>query len=106
MSIVAARVRHSLAAFALLPALAASAVAQSAGNSFSLEQVLSYPFPQELVAAPSGARIAWVFNERGVRNIYAADGPSWTAKQLTHYTADDGQELTNLSFSPDGQTVV
>jgi len=106
MSIVAVRARRMFATLTLLPALSISAAAQGAGNSFTLEQVLSYPFPQELVAAPSGARIAWVFNEQGVRNIWAADGPAWTAHQLTHYTADDGQELTNLSFTPDGETVV
>jgi dipeptidyl aminopeptidase/acylaminoacyl peptidase len=47
-----------------------------------------------------------VFNERGVRNVWTAEGPDWKAHQLTRYTADDGQELTNLSFSPDGNTVV
>ncbi len=107
------------AALAALLALAAPAAAQAPrapaplppllaphGAPFTLEQIESAPFPQELVASPSGDRVAWVFNERGVRNVYAAEAPAWKARRLTPYTADDGQELTNLAFSSDGHTVV
>jgi dipeptidyl aminopeptidase/acylaminoacyl peptidase len=86
--------------------LTASATAQGASGSFTMEQVKSYPFPAELVASPTGARIAWVFNERGVRNVWAAEGPNWTARKVTSYADDDGQELTNLAFSHDGNTIV
>ena len=41
-----------------------------------------------------------------MRNIHVADGPEFKPRQVTRYTADDGQELTNLSFAPDGRTVV
>ena len=91
-----------------LAALAASprpARAQ-ASASFTIPQVLSYPYPTDLVAAPTGARIAWVIDKQGVRNIWGAEGPSFTAKQLTSFTQDDGQELTNLTFTHDGQTIV
>ena len=74
--------------------------------SFTLEQMLDYPFTGELGAAPRGARIAWTVNLRGVRNIWTADGPGYEPRQITSYTADDGQELTNVSVSPDGQFVV
>ena len=95
-------------ATALLAASAATGVAraQRATGPFTLQQVMSYPFPSALVAAPSGARVAWVFDERGVRNIYVASAPDWQAHRVTSYTADDGQELTNLAFTPDGNTVV
>lgn len=53
-----------------------------------------------------GAAIAWTFNERGLRNVYFAGGPDFTARRLTSYLADDGQELTSLSFSADGKTIV
>ena len=79
--------------------------AQSRGT-FTLEQVLDYPFPNALIAAPGGQTIAWTFAERGQRNIYVAEGPGFTARRLTAYTEDDGQELTNLSFSADGKTIV
>lgn len=73
---------------------------------FTLEQVKSYPYPAELTAAATGARIAWTFNERGQRNIWVAEGPAWTARRLTDYTDDDGQELTSVSISADGAHVV
>jgi dipeptidyl aminopeptidase/acylaminoacyl peptidase len=84
----------------------ARAGAQNRADSFTLEQVRSYPFPSELSAASTASRAAWVFDERGVRNIYVAEGPSWTPRKVTSYTADDGQELTNVALTPDGSTVV
>ncbi|MCG6986585.1 MAG: prolyl oligopeptidase family serine peptidase [Gemmatimonadetes bacterium] len=97
--------RLSLAIAALAAALAAPA-SVGAQAPFTLAQVHSYPYPTELVAAPTGARIAWVFDEKGVRNVYGAEAPGWKARRLTDYTEDDGQELTQLHFSPDGGTVV
>ena len=73
---------------------------------FTLEQIRSYPFPNELTASARGARIAWAFNERGLRNLYVAEGPAFTARRLTNYETDDGQELTSVSLSADGQWVV
>ncbi len=73
---------------------------------FTVEQILSLPTPDNLVASPVGSTIAWTFNERGVRNVYAADGPSFAPRRLTAYTEDDGQELTQLSFSSDGRVLV
>jgi hypothetical protein len=52
-------------------------------GAFTLEQVLDYPFPDNLVAAPTGATIAWTFNERGYRNIYVADGPDFQPRKVT-----------------------
>ncbi|MFL5552024.1 MAG: prolyl oligopeptidase family serine peptidase [Gemmatimonadaceae bacterium] len=81
-------------------------LSQSSPASFTVEQVKSYPFPNELTAASTGSRIAWALNERGLRNIWVAEGPSFTARRLTNYTADDGQELTSVSISSDGRNVV
>ena len=80
--------------------------AAQAGGSFTLDQVLSYPFATGLTASPKSSRIAWVINTSGVRNIWTADGPDFAARQLTNYKEDDGQELTNLAVSPDGKWVV
>jgi dipeptidyl aminopeptidase/acylaminoacyl peptidase len=77
-----------------------------AASSLTPDSILAYPFPDELIAAPAGSTIAWTFNERGVRNIYAADGPEFRARRVTPYKDDDGQELTNLAFSDDGRTIV
>ena len=95
--------------FALLLSLAwivgPQATAQGQRN-FTVEQILSFPSPENLVASPAGTMIAWTFNERGVRNVYVAEGPAFEARKITTYASDDGQELTQLSFSNDGRTLV
>ena len=73
---------------------------------FTLDQVRSYPFPNELTAAATGSRIAWAFNEQGRRNIFVAEGPTFAARQLTKYDRDDGQELSSVAVSANGQWVV
>src|SRR5215467_14398434 len=75
-------------------------------RGFTVEQILGFPSPDNLVASPAGSTIAWTFNEHGVRNIYAATGPAFEARRVTAYTDDDGQELTQLSFSREGKTIV
>jgi dipeptidyl aminopeptidase/acylaminoacyl peptidase len=65
-----------------------------------------YPFPTELTAAPAGERIAWALDEEGRRNIFVAEGPDYTPRKLTDFSADDAQEITSLSISGDGQWVV
>jgi len=82
-----------------------SALAQA---PFTLEQVLSSPFPDGLVAAEHGSRVAWAFTAKGVRNIWVADGPDFarTARQLTHYSSDDGQPIASLRLTPDGKTAL
>jgi dipeptidyl aminopeptidase/acylaminoacyl peptidase len=75
---------------------------------FTLEQVMSSPFPSGLVASTHGSRVAWVFNSRGVRNVWVADGPDFvkTARQVTHYSSDDGQPIASLRLTPDGKTAL
>jgi dipeptidyl aminopeptidase/acylaminoacyl peptidase len=84
--------------------VATRATAQPA--PFTLDEVKSYPYPNELAAAATGTRIAWAMQERGQRNIYVAEGPAFTARRLTSHLRDDGQELSSVSLSPDGQWVV
>ena len=74
--------------------------------SFTLEQVLSAPFPADLTAAHSGGVVAWVFNDRGVRNVWVAGPPEYRGRKLTAYTEDDGQEISDLSFAPDAKALV
>jgi len=80
--------------------------AEPAGSAFTLEQVLSAPFPSDLTAAPAGGAVAWVFNDRGVRNVWIAEPPDYKGRKLTAYTEDDGQEITDLSFTPDASRIV
>lgn len=86
----------------MIPAIAAG----QAQPPFTLEQALSFPAPDNMVAAPTGTRIAWTFEERGIRNIYGAEGPAWKVHRLTRFDQDDGMEITRLAFSSDGETLV
>ncbi len=83
--------------------LAGEALAQ---ERFTLEQAMSSPFPSDLTAAPVDGKIAWVFNARGVRNVWVAEAPDSAARQLTPYGEDDGQALGSLGWTPDGATIV
>ncbi len=83
-----------------------SSVAFAQAEKFTLQQVLSSPFPSEMTAAPKGSRIAWVFNARGIRNIWVAEGPQFAARQLTSYKKEDGQEIADLEFSESGGAIV
>src|SRR5438270_10233748 len=95
-----------LSIFLSIPLVAHPFQQHPAPLAFSVDQILSFPSPENLVASPVGSTIAWTFNERGIRNIYVADGPEFAARRVTSYTEDDGQELTQLSFSGDGKTIV
>ena len=82
-----------------------SAPAATAAN-FTLEQVMSSPFPSNLVAASRGGRVAWVFDTKGVRNLWVADAPNFAARQVTHYNGDDGLPIASLRITADGRTLV
>jgi dipeptidyl aminopeptidase/acylaminoacyl peptidase len=84
----------------LLPA------AFAAPKPFTLEQVMSAPFPAELTATPDGKHVAWILNERGVRNIYTAAAPDFKGARLTSYKEDDGIDIGQLHWAPDGRGVV
>src|ERR1700740_2388485 len=75
-------------------------------QSFTVEQILSAPFPSQLTAAETGERVAWVFNLKGAQNVWVADGPRFEPRQVTHYMGDTGQPLASLRITPDGKTLV
>ena len=87
--------------------MALSCMAQAAPQApFTMAQVLHSPFATELAAAERGDAIAWVRDLDGARNIWFAHGPDFAPIELTHYTEDDGQEITQLTFAPDGSHLV
>ena len=86
-----------------LVALAASA---ALGAGFTLEQVMSSPFPSSLTAASHGGRIAWTFDFKGARNVWVADAPGFGARQVTRYQGDDGMPIVSVRLTPDGKTVL
>ena len=100
------RAAHQLRIALLVVAFPLAPGAQQATRNFTLSQVMSAPFPTNLTAAATGERLAWTLNERGLRNVWVAEGPAFAARQLTNYAIDDGQELNDVSVSADGKWVV
>ncbi len=96
------RIKLSFVAIAIVT-LASGLEAQ---RPFTVEQILSSPFPSSLVASPTGSRLAWVQNDEGRRNIWIAEGPDYEGRQITSYSEDDGQDLGSLRFTNDGTTIV
>src|SRR5204863_2471738 len=40
------------------------------------------------------------------RNIWVAEPPAYKGRQITAYTEDDGIEVGEITWTPDGQTIV
>ncbi|HSN89102.1 MAG TPA: S9 family peptidase, partial [Thermoanaerobaculia bacterium] len=72
----------------------------------TLEEILSGPFPSELLAYPTGGKLAWVQNTRGVRNLWVAEPPEYRARQVTRYDKDDGQSLGGLAWTSDAKSLL
>lgn len=66
---------------------------------------MSAPFASAPLAAPVGATVAWLLNEQGRRNVWAANGPDWNGRKITDFKEDDGQEISELSWAPDGKSL-
>jgi dipeptidyl-peptidase-4 len=72
----------------------------------TMTQFMSFAFPQELVVAKKADRIAWISNDKGLRNVYSAAAPDFHAVRVTSYMRDDGVDTTQLSISDDGSTMI
>ena len=81
---------------------AATAAAQ---GKPTIDQFMSPGFPSDLVSARAADRIAWLADERGRRNVYAAAAPDFKPVRLTSFLADDGVVLSDLVISADGALV-
>jgi len=93
-----------LSAIVFVLLLSVGAAGQQA--PFTLEQIMSAPFPTDMVAAPTGGKIAWVFQAQGVRNIWVAEPPDYVGRKVTAYTEDDGQAISALRWTPDATAIV
>jgi dipeptidyl aminopeptidase/acylaminoacyl peptidase len=78
------------------------------GQSFSLQQVMSGAFNSELQAAPKGSQVVWMANQEGRRNLWTADlaNSNYAPRQLTSYTADDGQDIGDITWTPDARAIL
>jgi len=75
-------------------------------SPFTIADILSAPFPSELVASPDGRRVAWIGYEQGKRNVWLAEAPGYRARRLTRYAEDDGQELSDLTWTADSRALL
>lgn len=77
-----------------------------AQNSFTLEQVMSAPFPSNVTAAPGGAsRVAWASLQEGRRSIYVLDVATGRASRVAHWASDDGQDISSLHLATNGSAI-
>src|SRR6185369_11941339 len=72
----------------------------------TIENYLAPPFPTGLTVSSDGKTIAWVFNNKGSRNVFIAEAPAFVAKAITNYTGDDGIQISNVEFTPAGDQIV
>jgi dipeptidyl aminopeptidase/acylaminoacyl peptidase len=83
--------------------------AQAAGPhpaAFPLTDVMQAPYPYDMVPAPTGSAVAWVFDAKGCRNIWVADPPHGAkARQITPYAECDGFNIGDLAWSPDSKSI-
>jgi dipeptidyl aminopeptidase/acylaminoacyl peptidase len=98
-----------LAGSAALAISGSSVVASAQGaRCLTIDEIASAPFPYDLVAAPQGGAVAWIYNERGARNIWITEPGAtgkYIARRLTNYTADDGIDINGLSWAGNGKTL-
>jgi len=69
----------------------------------SIEEVMQAPYPSNLVTSAKGNSVAWVYDTKGCRNIWVAQGAH--ARQITPYTLDDGFDIGDLAWSADESSV-
>lgn len=71
----------------------------------TLEQFLSHPIESNFASSADGKNIAWVINDHGKRNVMIRIG-SELPRIFTDYQQDDGQEISQLAFSPNGTKLI
>lgn len=98
-----------LKAAVCVTALACLAAPNACGQNFTLEQALSAPFASDLVPGPKPGKVAWMENQQGKRNLWVATRDAsgkLVPRQLTAYNDDDGQEMYDIAWTPDGKQIL
>lgn len=93
--------RFLLGTFMMAAFLTQAAPARAA--PVSIEEVMQAPYPSSLVASEKGKSVAWVFDTKGCRNVWVAQGSH--ARQITSYALDDGFDIGDLAWSADESLV-
>jgi len=71
----------------------------------TMAQFMTAAYPIQLVAAKKAERIAWISNDKGLRNVFTAAAPGFRPVRVTSFMKDDGVDTTQLSISDDGSIV-
>jgi Tol biopolymer transport system component len=100
--------RFAECALALLFCVVLTDTAAGQTHTFTLQQVMSAPFPSQMHAAPKGGAFLWVYDDQGRRNLWVANpqGAGYSLHSVTHDDADDGIEIGEISWTPDAQHIV
>ncbi|MDQ2872005.1 MAG: prolyl oligopeptidase family serine peptidase, partial [Candidatus Eremiobacteraeota bacterium] len=81
-----------------------AAVSARAAGSYSMDDVLSAPFVNDLTASSDGTSLVFAADERGRRNLYIER--SGQTRRLTAYTHDDGQDVSAPAIVAGGNAVI
>ncbi|HEY8997717.1 MAG TPA: prolyl oligopeptidase family serine peptidase [Edaphobacter sp.] len=95
--------------FVLLSLLSLGTSPVAVAQDFTITQALSAPFASNLVAGPKPGTAAWMEDEQGCRNLWIAERNAqgqFIAKKITAYNSDDGQEMYDIAWTPDGANIV
>lgn len=95
-----------IAIAAAVSLLASNPLADVSAQSYTLDDVLSAPYPENLVRDASGERIAWTEFREGARSVWTAAAPDFDAVKIADFPGDDGRPLSQLSLSDNGAFAV
>lgn len=79
---------------------------QHGHSQAGIKELLSYPHPANLTSNPSSGKLAWTFNQEGKRTICLSNDQGKTFKSLAQSVEDDGQVISHLKFTPDGEYLI
>ena len=85
--------------------LCASTAGAQLPEKFTIPQVMSAPFPSELVTSPHGG-VAWTADAQGRKNVWVAMPPDWHGRAITPWNDDTGEEVSSPEWLPDGRALV
>ncbi len=102
------RLRSGFVCMIVMVAIGAAMIAraQTHDAGFTIEQVMSPAFPYGLVGAKHADRIAWLEDERGMRNVYTASAPDFKRVRITATMEDDAVDLQSVQLSDDGSVAI
>ncbi|HEY8313732.1 MAG TPA: prolyl oligopeptidase family serine peptidase [Candidatus Baltobacteraceae bacterium] len=99
-------VRCCCAFFAAAWVFTVAGVSASEAASFSMAQVLSYPFPITLTASPDGRAIVYAVDRQGLRSIWVARAPQYIAREVVAARQDDGIDFNSVMLDRNATHVV